>query len=193
MTDPTPVHISRRQFVALGGAALTACAAPGDFKDGSAIAPDRALVLVHPRYALGRFKIQEVHLGLTRIDPGKSPSDLVLSLVPNNQVSVLEVPPGVYFLRRVHALNNYYRHTFDPRLTLFAARSGPINYPGDWVVGVGVVSNKMSGTLGNFHSSTEYQIEVGAEVNEDVPAMLASRYPALNAKLPLKVTRLMEE
>ena len=185
--------IVRRQIVALGSVGLAACAAPGAFRDGSTVPSDRALVLVHPRYSFGRLDLNEIEIGLTRLEAGKPAENLVLSLVPNKQVSVLAVEPGFYFLRRLQALGGYYRHTFEPRITLFVARPGQVNYPGDWIIEVSVVSSSVSGTVARGAFSAEYQIEVATVENGAVASMLASKYPELNAKLPLKVTRATDQ
>lgn len=184
--------LSRRHVILLGSTGILGCAAPTDYQEGHTIPPDRAAVLLHPRYEFGRLGVDEVEIGLTRLDPGKPPENLDLDRIPNKQVSVLEVPPGYYFLRELRAARGYYRHTFEPRMTLFAARVGQINYPGDWVVRVTVVDSSVSGTVARGSFSADYRIGIAAVENADVPSMLASKYPALNSQLPLKITRVID-
>jgi hypothetical protein len=185
--------ISRRHVLVSAGGSLLGCATtPADFRDGGPVPPDRALVLLHLRYTFGRLVIDDPEIGLTRLVAGKSPEDLVLSRVPNKQVVILEVPPGHYFLRRLRVVRGYFRHSFEPRLTLFAARAGPINYPGDWMVDVRVLSRSASGTVARGSSSAEYEIRLATVENNEVPSLLAAKYPILNAQRPLKITKLVE-
>lgn len=185
--------IARRHALLYGCGSLLGCAtSPVDFRDGSTASPERALVLLHLRYTFGRLEIDDLEVGLTRLVPGKLPEDLLFSRVPNKQIVILEMPPGSYFLRGLQVARGYYRHSFEPRLTLFAARAGQINYPGDWVVEVGVLSSSVSGTLRRGSASAEYEIKMATVENELVPSLLAAKYPTLNSQLPLKVTRLAE-
>jgi hypothetical protein len=184
---------SRRRAVVFACGSLLGCAtSPTDFHDGGAVPPDRALVLVHLRYTFGRLEIDDSEIGLTRLASGRPPENLVLSRVPNKEIAVLEVPPGNYFLRGLRVVRGYYRHSFEPRLTLFAARPGQINYPGDWVVEVSVLSSSVSGTVARGSSSAEYEIRMATAENNRVPAMLAAKYPILNSQLPLRITRLVD-
>jgi hypothetical protein len=183
--------VSRRHIVVVSSTGLFGCVtAPVDYEDGSPVAPDRAVVLVHPRYSIGRRPIDLLEVGLTRLESGKPPENLLFSRVPNNEVSVLAVPPGYYFLRGLRVVGGgYYRHTFEPRLTLFAARASQINYPGDWVVEVTVLASSVSGTVARGYVSAEYEIRATTVENSVVPALFASKYPLLNSRLPLKLTR----
>jgi hypothetical protein len=186
--------VSRRHAIVLGTTGVLGCAAsPADYEDGSPVSSDRALVLVHPRYTIGRRAIDLLEVGLTRLEAGKPPENLRFTRLGNKELSVLEVPPGVYFLRGLHVVaGGVYRHTFEPRLTLFNARTSQINYPGDWVVDVAVLSSSVSGTLAMGYSSAEYKIRMATIESSAVPALFASKYPVLNGKLALKLTRVVE-
>jgi hypothetical protein len=182
---------SRRHILLYPLAGLVGCAAPEDFRDGDNIRADRALVLVHPRYEWTRLSRGTIEIGLTRLEAGKSPENLILSPVPNGEISVIEVPPGFYFLRRLNAGNGYYRHTFEPKQTLFNARPGQINYPGDWHIKVVVLSSKVGGSLGRGYASAELRITTSVEENQQVAYMLRAKYPALNSALPLRLTKVI--
>jgi hypothetical protein len=184
--------ISRRHAIVFASTGLLGCATPEDYEDSRPVPLDRAPVLVHPRYTFGRRDVDEVEIGLTRLETGKPPENFAFSRVPNKQVSVLQVPPGVYFLRGLRIMNGYYRHTFEPRLTLFIARAAQVNYPGDWVVEVAVLSSSVSGSVARGYASTEYEIRMATIENSTVPSLLASKYLVLNSKLPLRVTRMAE-
>lgn len=181
--------LSRRHFCAMGSLGLFGCGTPpARFQDSASVPPDRALALVQVQYDFWQ-QITEVEIGLTRLEAGKPPEDLALVTVPNHRIAVLDLPPGVYFLSRLRSENGFYRHTFEPRLTLFAARPGQINYPGDWSVNVRVVSSELHGTVGGGSSTVQYRIRMQAVENETVPALFAREFPKLNAELPLRITR----
>ena len=185
--------IARRHMLVFGCGSLLGCATtPTDFRDGGAVPPDRALVLLHLRYTFGRLEVDDPEIGLTRLTSGRPPEDFVLSRVPNKEIAILEVFPGNYFLRGLRVVSGYYRHSFEPRLTLFAARPGQINYPGDWVVDVRVLSSSVSGTVARGSASAEYEIRMATVENNGVPALLAAKYPILNSQLPLRITRLAD-
>jgi hypothetical protein len=186
--------VSRRHAIVLGTTGVLGCAAsPADYEDGSPTSSDRALVLVHPRYTIGRRAIDLLEIALTRLEPGKPPENLRFTRVSNKELSVLEVPPGLYFLRGLQVVaGGVYRHTFEPRLTLFNARASQINYPGDWVVNVTVLSSSVGGTLARGYSSAEYEIRMATIESSAVPSLFASKYPVLNGKLALKLTRVVD-
>lgn len=176
------MSLSRRQFCSLGCLGLFGCGTTTPlFQDGSSVPPDRALVLVHLHYAeFLQQKFLELEVGLTRLEAGKPPEDIALASVPNHRIALIEVPAGQYFLRLLRSGNGFYRHTFEPRLTLFAARPGQVNYPGDWSVAVSIVRGP---------NGLDYQIRMQTLENETVPALLAREYPKLNTELPLRITR----
>src|SRR5688500_1823867 len=140
--------VSRRHAIVLSTTGVLGCAAsPADYEDGSPVSSDRALVLVHPRYTIGRRAIDLLEVGLTRLAAGKPPEHLRFIGFSNEELPVLDAPPGVYYLRGLRVVaGGVYRHTFEPRLTLLNARTSQINYPGDWLVEVAVLSSSVSGT-----------------------------------------------
>lgn len=186
------MNLLRRHLTLSPLAALVGCASPHVLHNGEALKPGVAHVLVHPRYVFDRRVPDEVDIGLARLDGGKIAEDFGLSTVPNNEVSVIEVPPGFYFLRRLHIDRGGYQHTFEPLKTLFVARANQINYPGDWFVRVERKGSEVSGTLGGGTITTQYLITAFANESKDVPVKLQARYPDLNAKLPLRATRVTE-
>lgn len=190
--------IHRRLIVLAPLAALAACASLSEFRDGQPIAAGRAPVLVHPRYGYGPGFPESVELTFTRVEPGKT-ADAGNLYVTNYDVSIIELPPGFYFLRRVRAkvraefslvASTDFEHTYEPKLTLFEVREGRINYPGDWVIPLAKGATKASGTSGYGTITTEYRTAMWVEENNEVAVKLSKKYPLLNAKLPLRVTRL---
>ena len=182
----------RRRTVLLAPlAALFGCASPSILKDGQPTAAGQAHILVHPHYRYGSGSYKEVDIGLTRVE-GKSTTDLQLVAVPTDEVSILEVPPGFYYLRRVEIDRGYHRHTIDPRMTLFNAKTGQINYPGDWNINVQVLAADIKGTVARGSISTDYGIRISVVEDPKVAAKLQTKYPALNAAYPLRATRVVE-
>lgn len=184
-----PHGLSRRTVLLAPLSSLVGCATPTMVKEGQPITSGQAHILIRPQYRFGSSKLTEVDIGLTRVD-GNSKEDLQLVAVPTDDVSVLEVKPGVYYLRRLESSRGYYKHTIDPRMTLFNARSGQLNYPGDWRIDVQVLAADVKGTLGRGSLSTEYGIKISVYENPEVATALQTKYPGLNAALPLRLTRI---
>ena|SRR6185503_2442533 len=70
--------IARRHMLVFGCGSLLGCATtPTDFRDGGAVPPDRALVLLHLRYTFGRLEVDDPEIGLTRLASGRPPEDFV--------------------------------------------------------------------------------------------------------------------
>jgi hypothetical protein len=192
-----PMLIRRRLITVAPLVVLAACASLADFRDGQPIATGRAPVLVHPRYGYGPGFPETVELTFTRVGAGKA-EDVSTARVVNYDVSIVELPPGFYFLRRVRATihANFslagaatdFEHTYEPKL--IEVREGRINYPGDWVIPLARGASSTSGSVGFGSVSTEYRTAMWVEENKEAAVKLSKKYPLLNAKLPLRVTRL---
>jgi hypothetical protein len=168
-------------------ALLASCAAaPVDFRDGDEVEPAEAYValVVH----VGR--VDRVDIGLTRLELGKKPSDLVYTQVNTGEVTMLKVPPGVYFLRGVRVLGGYYRYALEPRLTMFRVEPGRINYPGDWTVRTKFSNQYTSGTVADGYHSADVEIEYIVAENPQMAQEVTKRFPLLAQRLPVRFSKM---
>jgi hypothetical protein len=142
-------------------AALTACATkqpPIDFASvprahvvvvGEAPDTSSAYVLVVPHTQV-RHGYKVSVLGATTIDASPAPTfrtwltsspptegrSIEESIeVPSDRPTILRLPPGRYYVSRVFVTPYYY--DLDQNQSSFDARSGQLNYPGDWTVDAG--------------------------------------------------------
>ncbi len=116
---------------------------------GEALDPSAAYVVIVPhvenRSGSGGSIYFDVHVSvsdrpellawLTSSPPfGQRPVNLAVA-VSTNRATVVRVPPGRYFVSKVFVQSVYYE--IDADYSLFDARAGQLNYPGDWTVETG--------------------------------------------------------
>ena len=184
--------IAFRNLATLLCLVLVGCAVPADFVDGDRIDANGAYVLIRMHYPLRQMSQEPLLVGLTRLDSAASRTDLVMLSVKPDQPAVFKVPPGYYYVRAVHALRGYYKHTLDPRLTLFQAKQGQVNYPGDLSIRVSTSNVSYSGTALSGSSAADYTIEITARNDPQVVEVAKLRFPALLSTLPLQFTKLTD-
>jgi hypothetical protein len=195
------MNASRRLIVlaplaALASRALSQPQVPF-IQDRDAIPTDRALVVLLPRCEIGRVRPAQVQIGLSQVMPNKTLKELEMIQVPNGQLSMIEVEPGFYFLRQVVmyarvGLADRFEFTYDGRLTVFEARAGQINYPGDWVVDVALVSHDSMGSVSAGRVTEEFKMQLRVEEKQSVLTELRQKYPTLSATLPARLTKLRQ-
>lgn len=67
---------------------------------------------------------------------GAQPASIAVAL-PVDRPTVVRVPPGRYFVSRVFVESESVYYNIDESYSLFDARPGKLNYPGDWTVETG--------------------------------------------------------
>lgn len=187
----TPMKFPSLLLVLLVG--LVGCASiPATVQDADPLDPSSAYVVLSTRYSFGNQNFTEIDVGLVGSQSHGSPTKVFLPHTQNNTRLVIKVPPGFYYLDRLSAEDGYYRAQPDGRLTLFEAKAGRLNYPGEWTVGSVVHSSSVSGTVGAGAARISYTIQVSVKPDESIRAFVAKHYPILSNRLPLVYTKVSE-
>jgi hypothetical protein len=170
---------------------LIGCASiPATVQDADPVDSSSAYIVLSPRYSFGSQTFLEIDMQLVGSPIQGSPNKVFLPHTENNTRSVIKVPPGFYYLDRLSALGGYYRAQFDGRLTLFEAKAGRLNYPGEWNIGSVVHSSSVSGTVGDGLARISYTMQVSVEPDDSIRSFVAKHYPKLSTRLPLVYTKL---
>ncbi|MCK9688290.1 hypothetical protein [Scleromatobacter humisilvae] len=120
---------------------------------------------------------------LTSAPPfGQAPVNLAVA-VSTARPTVVRVPPGRWFVSKVFVQSHYY--DVDPDYSLFDARSGQLNYPGDWTVEAGYHES----TRGALHIGWYFNATLAESDTSDLGAVLAEGAGPLG-RLPRAYTRL---
>ncbi len=112
---------------------------------------------------------------------GQRPVDLAVA-VSTHRPTVVRVPPGRYFVSKVFVQTSYY--DIDEDYSLFDARAGQLNYPGDWTVEAGYHES----TRGAYHIGWYFNATLAESGSSDLAALVGADQGPL-ARLPRAYTR----
>jgi hypothetical protein len=119
---------------------------------------------------------------LTSAPPlGQPPVDIGVA-VSTRHPTIVRVPPGRYFVSKVFVQKLYY--DVDQDYSLFDARPGQLNYPGDWTVEAGYHES----TRGAMHIGWYFNATLAESATSDLGALTLDDNPPL-ARLPRAYTR----
>ena len=168
---------------------LAGCATATSLQDDTPLPAEKAHVVILPQYRFGRVAPAEIEIELTRIVSATERSSIFMPKMPNNQISVLALEPGVYFVSAINSGDRYMRHRSESLESLFEVKRGQINYAGNWRL-TGVVRDSwLRGTVADGSSSINYSLSFSVVEDKAVLEELRRTHPRTLARLPLRYTR----
>ncbi len=118
---------------------------------------------------------------------GAHPVSIALAL-PIDRPTVVRVPPGRYFVSRVFVESQAVYYDIEESYSLFDARAGQLNYPGDWTIETGYHEL----TRGAQHIGWYFNATLAESASSDMGALAADGGVPL-AELPRTYTRQQPE
>jgi hypothetical protein len=179
-----------RLHIALVLLLLTGCATPPPLQDDTPLPAEKAHVVILPQYRFGKVVPGEVEIELTRILSATERSSIYMPKMPNNQISVLALEPGVYFVSAINSGDRYMRHKSESLESLFEVKRGQINYAGNWRLTGVVRGSWLSGSPADGFSSINYSLSFSVVEDKAVLEELRKTHPKTLARLPLRYTRI---
>ena len=104
--------------------------------------------------------------------------------LPVDRPSVVRLPPGRYFVSRVFVESDVVYYDIDESYSVFDARPGQLNYPGDWTIETGYHEI----TQGARHMGYYFNATLAESGSSDLVTLVADAGASV-AKLPRAYTR----